>query len=378
MKKISLILLFVMLESLTIAQEATFKQIEALLHKELSKENIHNVFLSVYSPTRGIEWHAAKGTFHDGTEVTTDNPFYTASVGKTFTATAIGMLVDRGLIGFNDRIASYLPADVMAGLHVYEGVDYGDSITVAHLLRHTSGLPDYFSPNTVDGTPGMFDLIMTAPNRFWQPEELIAFSKAHFKPGFAPGTGYFYTDTEFVLLGMIVENVSGLALHEFFELNMFIPLKMVHTYLNQRSEPEQPTLPMAEMYAGSHELSSLKSLSADWAGGAVVATGKDLIVFLNALMNGKLVSAATLGQMQQWIAETQGMAYGFGSRKIDFTELDSGLPNFVAIGHAGGNGTIMYYCPDLDIYLTGTLNQLEATKSAVILMATVLVLCQGL
>lgn len=263
----------------------------------------------------------------------------------------------------------------MDSLHILDGIDHGGAITIAHLLQHTSGLPDYFSNQTLDGSPSIFDLIIAEPNHLWQPEEMIAFAKAHFQPNFAPGTAYQYTDTEYVLLGIIIEQLSGLALHDFFAQHIFIPLKMSHTHLHLRSEPEQTTLRMAELYASHHELSSWNSLSADWAGGAIVATGKDLITFQSALMKGKLVSQTTLEAMQEWTDESWGMYYGYGLRKIELNALDADLPELVAVGHSGANGSLMFYCPDLDLYLAGTLNQLEASKEAVLLMAKVLSYC---
>lgn len=381
MKKISLLVLLSLGTTYSILaqdkRDTVIETIDHLLKEELRKENIHNVFLSLHSPSREFEWHTVKGKFNDGTEVEIGNPYYTASVGKTFTAVAIGLLVDQGKIQFDDPVKKYLSSDVINGLHMLDGMDYGDSIKVSHLLQHTSGLPDYFG-ETHDGSPGMFDLILSEPGRFWEPEELIAFAKAHFKPSFPPGSGYYYTDTEYVLLGMIIEKTSGMKLHEFLAENIFVPLKMNQTYLNQRSEAIQPTATLAEMYANEYEISTLKSLSADWAGGAVVSTGKDLIAFQVALMNGELVSEATLNDMQEWTLETQGMTYGFGLRKISLNELDPILPNWALIGHSGLNGTSMYYCPDLDIYLAGTLNQLESSRDAVILMVSVLMLCASL
>ncbi len=380
MKKLTLLIFSLTVATLLIAQnnhQKVIKKLDRLLEKELKKEGVNNVFMSIYSPSKNFEWHDAKGSYMDGREVTIQHPFYTASIGKTFTATAIGLLVDQEKIRFNDPIARYLPNEIMDGLHVLDGVDYGDSITIAHLLQHTSGLPDYFG-EPLDGSPGIFDLIMSEPSRFWEPKELIAFSKAHFKPPFAPGTGYYYTDTEYVLLGMIIENISEMKLHEFFERQIFSPLEMQQTYLNLRSAPSLPTPDMAEMYADEYEVSTFKSLSADWAGGAIVSTGKDLITFLVGLREGKLLSVETFNEMQQWVPESKGMSYGYGLRKIVLKELSPILPQWEAVGHSGLNGTSMYYCSDLDIYLAGTLNQLAASKAAVILMVKTLMACKKL
>ncbi len=381
MKKSSILLICVLSASLLFAQKnepKVIKRIDQLIEKELRKSTIHNAYLSVYSPSKNFEWHTAKGEFKDGSEVTLENPFYTASIGKTFTATAIGMLVDQGELGFEDPISKYLPQEMIEGLHVLNGTDYGDEILIRHLLQHTSGLPDYFGRETADGSPGVLDLVLAEPDHFWEPEELITYAKDHYKPFFPPGTDYEYTDTEYVLLGLIVEKAGGKPLHEFFQMLIFEPLAMNHTYLNRRSAALNPTPKMAEMYADEYEVSSFTSLSADWAGGAIVSTGKDLITFLMALRNEQLVSAATWKAMQQWTDETKGMDYGFGLRKISFRELSAALPRWQAIGHSGLNGTSMYYCPELDIYIAGTLNQLSASKEAVVLMAKVLMMCKKL
>lgn len=353
-------------------------RIEALLAKEVKRKEIRNGYLSVYSPSKTIDWHFAKGEFSDGTSVNLENPFYTASVGKTFTAVAIGMLVDKGKIRFNNPITDYLPKEIMVGLHVLNGIDYGDSILISHLLQHTSGIPDYFGEPTHDGTPSMLYRLVAEPNSNWTPEELVAFSKTHFKPAFAPGSDYAYTDTEYILLGLIIEKVSGMALHEFFAQNIFNPLQMENTYVNLRSKPNSPTPKMAEMFLSDNELSQNQSLSADWAGGAVVSTGKDLNKFHEALRNGKLVSASTFNTMQQWVPEGKGMVYGYGLRKINTKALSPMLPNWDLIGHSGINGTSMYYCPQLDVYFSSTLNQLTANKKAIMLMVKVLMQCKGI
>ncbi|MAY83525.1 MAG: serine hydrolase [Flavobacteriales bacterium] len=353
-------------------QEKVIKKIDKLLEKQLKQKDIHNVYLSLYSPSKNFEWQTAKGVFKDGKQVSIDNPFYTASVGKTFTAAAIGILVDQGQLGFEDPIANYLSAEIMKDLHVLNGIDYGDSIQIAHLLQHTSGLADYFGEETDDGSPSIFDRIMYQPDRLWEPKELIAFAKDHFEPYFAPGKGFYYTDTEYVLLGMIIEEISGIPFHDFIHQKIIDPLELNHTYFNLLSKSQDSLGVMAEIYAADLEISTYKSLSADWAGGAIVSTGKDLISFNRALLKGEIVSETTLKRMKDWIPETKGMYYGFGLRKIAFKELFVALPQWEVIGHSGLNGTSMYYCPDLDIYFASTLNQLGSSKKAVMLMVKVL------
>ena len=345
---------------------------EELFQKQLKKNNIHNAFLSVYSPSRSIDWNYTGGIFQSGEKVSSDNPFLTASIGKTFSATAIAKLVEQGKLKFGDTVNRYLPDSIMQGLHVYNGVDYSAEITIAHLLQHTSGLPDYFEGKTIDGRANVMELLFSKPDKFWEPVETIEFAKKKMEPLFVPGNGFNYTDTEYVLLGLIIEKLSGTNLQNYFEEHFFKPLEMKHTSMHLRSTPLEQTLKLAETYAGDFEVSSIASLSADWAGGGLVSTGSDLIKFQQALFSGKIISAETLQTMQHWVPETHGMEYGFGLRKIAFRKLFPTLPDLTIIGHSGSTGSFMFYCPELDVYLAGTLNQTEEVKESVVLMVKVL------
>lgn len=345
---------------------------EKLFRKELKKKNVHNAFLAVYSPTHEIDWNLAGGQFRDGATVTTATPFHTASIGKTFTATATALLAEEGKVAFDAPIDRYLPEEIIQGLHVLDGRDYSRDITIAHLLQHTSGLSDYFEGETIDGSPNFLERIFADTARFWEPVELIQFTKEKMRPKFPPGQGYHYTDTEYILLGLIVERVGGMPLPAFFRKNFFEPLDLKRTAMHLRSLPIERTGPIAELYLGDLEGSTMTSLSADWAGGGITATTSDLIRFQSALNAGEIISQNTLQGMQKWTPETKGMYYGFGLRKIAFRELFPLLPKLEVVGHSGLTGSFMYYCPELDVYLAGTLNQTEEVRNSVVLMVKVL------
>ena len=353
-------------------QQTMSDEFKQLLKAELEKETVKNAFLHVYSKSKSIDVQLAEGVFSTGDSVTIDTPFYVASIGKTFTATAIGLLKDNKQLAFEDAISNYLSEDILKELHVLEGVDYSNEITIAQLLQHTSGLSDYFEDKTVNGTPNMMEQLFNNPTKIWTPLELIQFYKKNMKPLFAPGTSYHYTDTEYVLLGLVIERVSGLKLHEFFKQYVFQPLNMNHTYMNLRSNPIQETAKMAEIYAGSYNISSFNSLTADWAGGGLVSTTQDLIRFQEALFHGELVKNDTLQTMQQWTPETQGMYYGFGLRKIVFNELHPSLPKLEVVGHSGSTSSYLFYCPSLDTYVSGTLNQTDEVRQTVLLLSNIM------
>ena len=154
-----------------------------------------------------------------------------------FTAVAIGILKEENKLKFEDNIAQYLPDSIMNNLHVLGKKDYSKDLTIAHLLQHTSGLPDYFTDQTKDESPNIINQILMDTNKLWSAEEMIQFTKEKMTPHFVPGTGYHYTDTEYVLLALIIENVSGITLDEFFKQHIFQPLKMNDSYVNLKSSP---------------------------------------------------------------------------------------------------------------------------------------------
>lgn len=345
---------------------------EELFYEELKNKDVQNAFLSVYSPSKSIDWNFVGGAFKNGNRVTIANPYYTASIGKTFTATAIAILHEQGMLDFSDQIGKYLSDSIMNGLHVFDGNDYSQEITITQLLQHTSGLPDYFEGETIDGSPNGMDYLFVDTEKFWNPTEIIRLAKDKMKPSFVPGSDYHYTDTEYILLGLIIENISRMQLHDFFYHHIFMPLEMNRTYMHLRSEPILNTEKMSELYVGGFDASNVKSLSLDWAGGGLVASAQDLNRFQEALHTHKILKPETLSQMQQWTSESKGMYYGYGLRKVSLKELFPTFPDLQIIGHTGSTSSFMFYCPDLDVYLSGTLNQVAEVKKSVIIPAKVL------
>lgn len=347
------------------------QKIRKLFEKELKSKDVHNAFFLVKSNKLDLDWNWAEGDLKDGTKVTANNPFHSASIGKTFTATTIVLLQEEGKLQFNDPISKHLSKEIVDGLHIYKGIDYSSQITVAHLLQHRSGLPDFFEDEPVNG-PTMTELMVTDTAHFWTPMELLLFAKDQMLPHFPPGQGYHYTDTEYILLGMIIENITGKALHQVFEDRIFRPLGMEHTSMHLRSKPIEKNGKMAELYIDDTEISTYTSLSLDWAGGGLLTTCEDLLKFDQALMNGEIVSEKSLQQMQNWTPESKGMYYGFGFRKFVLKELFFTLPDVNLLGHSGSTGSFMYYCPEWDVYLIGTFNQTEYLKEHVVFLAKVM------
>ncbi|WP_246124791.1 serine hydrolase domain-containing protein [Algibacter pacificus] len=345
------------------------KEVEKLFKAELENEVIKSAFLHIYSESRDINIQLAESKENT---ITINHPFYTASITKMFTATSIGILKDQKKLNFQDRIAQYLPDTLIKHLHVLDYKEYSRDITIAQLLQHTSGLPDYFTDETIDASPNIINQLLVDTNKIWLPQEMIEFTKEKMKPHFNPGQGYNYTDTEYVLLALIIEKVSGLSYNAFLNKHIFQPLGMDGSYINLKSKPLKNQLPVAEFYVGDMVLSSIQSLSADWGGGGLVSTTQDLIRFFKAFNEDEIVKNNTRLAMQSWVYETENMQYGFGIRQVTIKDIKDEGKNLMLIGHTGSTASFLWYCPELDTYIAGTLNQLEASKSTMSLVHDVL------
>lgn len=369
MKSISTFV-FTILSSTFLFGQSLQNKLEDTFKQTTNNPLIHQACLAVKS--EDINTQLNYGNLSQNTPLTSEHPFYTASIGKMFTAVSIGLLHDQNKLEFSDPIVKYLPKEITNQLHVYKETDYSQQITIAHLLQHTSGLADYFEDPTITGLPNVIDQLFVFPNKFWEPTDLINFYKANMSPLFPPGKGYHYTDTEFILLGLIVENISGVKLHQFIKQQILEPTSMNHTYMHLRSEPIQNTKSMADFYVESQNIAHFKSLSADWAGGGMVSTAEDLILFINALYSNKILKESTLKSMQNWVQESPGFYYGFGLRKIAFQELSPNYKPYEIVGHSGITGSFLYYCPQLNITISGSLNQTETLREALQLVYEVL------
>jgi D-alanyl-D-alanine carboxypeptidase len=347
--------------------EKVENKVRQLLNKKVQKDkDLHNAFLLVDSGRLGIHWNFAAGTSGTDKKVATtpEHCFHIASIGKTFNSVLIGILYERGLIDYNDPISKYLPSDIVENIHVYKGQSYSDSILVRHLLNHTSGIADYFNEKPKKGKK-IIELVLEDPSHFWTPAETIQWAKDNLEAHFPPGEGFHYTDTGYQLMGLIIEKVTGQKLHEVLHDNIFRPLDMKHSYLMFYSEPEEKR-PFANLYVGAQDVSIYRSLSIDWAGGGIVSTTEDLLLFTKGLVHHKLIKEETFKKMQDWAKFGRGIYYGYGIMYFKFREVFFLLSdNLNMWGNSGSIGSYMYYCPKLDAYIIGNFNQTKYERNHV-------------
>ncbi len=320
------------------------QSIESLLEKEVKKnDRVTSALVYIDAPQYGIRESYAVGT-EAGKQVEPSQAFHVASVGKSFTATLIGVLVDDGLISLDDKLMKYLDASLLSGLFEFEGSDYSSAVTIKQLLNHTSGVADYFEDPAI-GSEDLIDLMINEPDTFYTPNDLLDFSRSYQVAVGKPGEVYHYSDTGYILLGLLIESVSHQSFDEMLHENIFEPLEMNDSYLMFYSEPVNEIREIADVWLKGTEISHYQSLSIDWSGGGIISTLEDLSVFVRALNHGEIISESTLADLYTFDQKfMKGIHYGGGFMEYHFEEFFPTLkymPNLR--GHMGVLGTQMLY-----------------------------------
>ncbi|MCC6712726.1 MAG: beta-lactamase family protein [Candidatus Dadabacteria bacterium] len=261
---------------------------------------------------------------------TADTHFRIASNTKTITAALIMLLAEEGKLRLDDPVSKYVP-----------GVPNGDKITIAELLEMRSGLYNYTA------APELSESMDRDPARARTPAELLAIA---FKrpPGFQPGAEYEYNNTNYALLGLIVEKLNGKPLAEVMKERLFEPLGMKQTYL-----PESADTAIPEPYTHGYGYGSVAAVLTDdapyppdivaaaragtlkpkdftglnhsfaWAAGGVISTANDMATWIEALVSGKVLDAE---YQRKWLGgfkpqdpdKPDGQQYGYGIVRLSW------------------------------------------------------------
>ncbi len=293
-----------------------------------------------------------------------DQMFHSASVGKLITATLVFMLIEKGKLNLETKIAEVLDTELLHNLFVFKGKDYRDEVTIRHLLGHTSGVNDYFEGSTIDKTK-FIDEVTNNPNKFYTPKDLIDFTRIHQTAVEKPGEKFLYSDTGYILLGLIIEKTTNSSFSDILDAYIFKPLKMDSTGLCFYNKNFDQTK-LAPIYLGNKEMSQHKSLSCDFSGGGLYTTTKDLSIFLKAFMEHKLIRESSIKQMEDFkYPFHQAMFYGLGLMQLRFEKFFFLLKNMPRLqGHLGVLGVHAWYNKDSkDIYVLNVGSTKDMVKS---------------
>ncbi|MFW5841748.1 MAG: serine hydrolase domain-containing protein [Bacillota bacterium] len=274
--------------------------------------------------------------------------FHSASVGKVFCATLIMKAIEEARLSLDSRITDYLDNTMLNNLFVYKGVDYKDSVTVEILLNHTSGVNDYFEGKTINNTP-FLDSVFKQKDHLYTPKELLDFTRHHQHAVGKPKDRFYYSDTGYVLLGLLLEAVYSMPYYKILKEKLITPLNLTQTALCFH-DPNFNQKALAPLYFNHQDMSQATSLSCDYSGGGLQTTTKDLASFLKALFQGNIISKKSLQKMMHTKYRFHGiMRYGLGLVEIKFHKIMPWKLNYPTLyGGLGSLSVHAFYDPKHD------------------------------
>lgn len=304
--------------------------LQTLLERARDLRRIPGLAAMVTFPD-GSTWTGAAGLaqLEEGVVATPTTRFSVGSITKTFVAALILQLAEEGRLGLDDPLGRTVP-------------DFPNSqhITLRQLLSHTSGVYNYFE------NPAFNTRVFSQPAKRWTVKEILALVKA---PYFAPGAGYHYSNTNFVLLGLVAEKVTGASLASEIRRRFLDPLELHDTAFQGSEELPRTTaahgyLLLGGRYQGPWDGSPIEpdtsAVTVAWAAGAMTSSVADLSRWANALYAGAVLAPESLAAM---LTFDRASGYGLGTRTDTF-ELQR------AVGHTGslrGFTNAMWYMPDV-------------------------------
>lgn len=245
------------------------------------------------------------------------------SCTKMFTASSILQLIEQQKLSLDDQLTSVLPnASRYKELLVINGKDYIDSVNVLNLLNHSSGLPDYLG----DDDEKEIELYGDASLKF-TPDQLIALAKENKSDPFIPGTSYKYCNTNYILLGLIIEKLTGQTYQEYIQENILNPLALKHTYFGSINPPTN----VAEGHYKGKVVVMPPTLSGP--AGEIISNLEDMQTFIRAWSMGQLFeSDSFMEQVKKehflQMEDIIDMKYGMGVIKLLSRSLGHGGQTF--------------------------------------------------
>ncbi|MBE2223474.1 MAG: beta-lactamase family protein [Anaerolineae bacterium] len=289
------------------------------------------------APENRFEGASGFANLNDNTPMPPEGAFRIGSITKMFTATVILQLAEDGVLTLDDPLALWLP-EVAAQL------PYGDQITLRHLLTHTSGLfnvveheayyADIFTEMEVDEAAGS----VTLPCVQRDPHDTLARYVYGQDALFEPGERWRYSNTNYTLLGMVIEAAAAMPLVEAYRTHIYEPLGMTSTFLDCY---EEPVIDVVHGYTGDGDvMTDVTELheSVGWSAGGLVSTAPDLTTFARGLFGGALFDEPE--SLAAMTTAVPGSSYGLG------VMLRGGY-----MGHAGGIAgfrSVLNYAPETD------------------------------
>ena len=334
------------------------------LLEDIKGSGVPGVSMSVHDPIRGM-WlgTSGKADLKNNIDLKVGHITRVGSTVKTFTATTILLLQEEGKLSLDDRITDYLTD------HEIRDLENADIATIRQLLDHSSGIYNYIG-NLQFQTASLNDLV-----KEWTPEELMDFARGQ-NAYFKPGEDAEYSNTNYILLGMIISKIENKPFYEVFEEKIFIPLGLNFTqFAAQNPVPDNIIRGYADLYSNLNVINVTYYSGWDYytADGGLISNPHDLNIFFTSLMNGEIVSPSSLDQMMDWIEPNEEdteffpIAHGLGIFKMETQWGEAYFHSGDAIGYYAN----MVYFPDQETTICwavngnyGRIDEFTSTKEA--------------
>lgn len=326
-------------------------RLQRLVVAQLGRGQVQETVLCL---ARDGELLCASAGFWAGVPVTVDTPYFVASTSKLLATAMILRLRAEGQLSLDDPVVGFFPEGFLAGLHRWRGQDLTSRITLRHLLSHRSGLPDYFEGRRRDGSR-FADGLLAGRDVSYGLLDVLSWARDEMKPHFPPGEGRraLYADTNFYLLGEVIAGVCGTSLNDALQRLVTGPLGL---HATQFYEPGLPVLPLRH---GAAVLEVPQAMACMPVDGGAVSTARDMQTFAQAFFGGGLFPSGDVVELQDWCRIFFPLQSGVGLLRFRLPRLFSpwrAPPEL--LGHSGISGAFAFRCPEMNVTLTGTVNQI--------------------
>jgi D-alanyl-D-alanine carboxypeptidase len=318
------------------------KNLQKLLDSTVDGKRVFGAALCVDDRKNRFTWEGSAGNLG------VDSRYFIASTTKIYITALVLILEQERKLNLDDPISKHLPRELISALD--------PTITVSQLLAHTSGLTDYFQ-NKPKGKPSLEKQITQGFDQAWTCEQAVQMSVA-MGPMFPPGKKgkAHYSDTNYQLLGRIVERIEESRLAQILQRRLFSPLGFKQTYLYLDPTDPRP----ASLYFKDKPLHIPQAMASFGADGGIVSTARESLAFIQAFFDGRFFPKERLPGLMIWNRIFFPFTYGIGLMRFKLPWIFSPFRTFPEfLGHSGLSGAFAFFCPDREIFLAGTVNQIS-------------------
>jgi len=321
--------------------DSTFVQkVDKILTEQIALNEVAGVAMFARDTEGDEAWTSAGlANIENQTAMDRETKFRIASISKTFLAVVVLQLMEEGNFALDDKFSEYLP-DSIATLF-----PYGNDITIFQLLGHTSGLYDFEDMQFIG-------MLLGDPHHHWTPWELLIHSAtADSAEFFPPGTEYHYSNTNYIVLGLLVEKETGMSMQENIRTRILIPLGMSNTFSGGLEVVPQ------ENYATGYQAlpdgstmvitDEILPVYFEWGHGHMISTVHDLWLFFDAISKKQLYQQQSTLDAMLTFSPLSGCGYGLGIANFDYLGYghNGSTLGFLSMATINPeNGTAIIFC----------------------------------